>query len=364
MTSPHRWKKFFLNTIKRPQHNRLVSTGVLLTLLLVLTGAGCIRISSNANSAVLYESFDGGKTWAPGNKLLSTQGATTLPMEASNTFMFDPTDPQTLYWASRDGALYQSTNSAQSWKLIQKKADPYLALDIDPRHPCTLYVSTGVQIQKSIDCGRRWDTRMELPKAVTLLSVKVNPLRPEMVMASSSRGDVYLSVDEGTQWVSPLRIPDSAVEIVFSLSSVQDVYVFGSQGTVYRSSDSGKNWTDLSSALKAVTSNSALKSVFLNPLRSEEIILATQHHVVRSVDRGASWKPLSLLTTTAVTAVHALAVDPQDSQVLYYANATTLYRSADGGASWQSFSLPSDREASILLIDPQRRGHLYLTIKP
>jgi len=333
-------------------------------LLFLLTGAGCVRISSNGTSAVLYESFDGGKTWKPANKLLSTDASATLPIEASNVLAFDPTDPQTLYWASRDGALYQTTNGAQSWKLIQKKADPYLALDVDPRHPCTLYISTGVQIQKSVDCGRRWDTRIELPKSVSLLSVRVNPLHPEMVMASSSRGDIYLSTDEGVQWISPLRIQDSAVEIVFSLSSVQDVYVFGAQGSVYRSSDAGKNWTDLTSSLKGATGGSPLKSVFLNLVRAEELIVATGQQIVRSVDRGTTWKPINLLTTSATTAIHALTVDPQDSQVVYYANATTLYRSANGGVSWQSFPLPSDQEAAILLIDPQRHGHLYLTIKP
>ncbi len=336
---------------------------VLLFVLLALTGAGCIRINSGGSSAALYESIDGGKTWSAADKVLTADGATSLlPLMKPAVFQFDPTDSKTIYVSSQEGKFYQSVNQGGTWLPLQQTGDPILALDVHPQHPCTFYASRLSRIEKSIDCGRRWDTIIQLPESLTVLTIRVNPIHPNMVLAGTNRGDLYVSVDNGVQWVSPLRIADRIGEILFTHTPSQDIYVLGYGGSLYRSSDLAKNWSDITAPLRTSTNGSPLTGAFLNVNKPQELYVSTQRSLVHSLDRGGSWTIIPLLTSPQVTSINTLAVDPQDPRIIYYANTTTLYRSANTGQTWQSFPLPSAESAAQLLIDPHIHGHLYLVV--
>jgi photosystem II stability/assembly factor-like uncharacterized protein len=73
-----------------------------------------------------------------------------------NGFAVDPTNPQVMYAALRDG-VFKSTDTGEHWKPAGRGLNNAAAVAVNPRRPEELYAATtaGV-IYRSRDGGRTW----------------------------------------------------------------------------------------------------------------------------------------------------------------------------------------------------------------
>ena len=72
------------------------------------------------------------------------------------------------------------------------------------------------------------------------------------------------------------------------------------------------------------------------------IIYGGFYEVWQTIDKGASWHPVSALGSTSL--IQNLEVAPSDHQVLYISDYNTIQRSVDTGSTWKNirFNLPTD----------------------
>ena len=87
---------------------------------------------------------------------------------------------------------------------------------------------------------------------------------------------------------------------------------------------------------------------------------ANKYGLLKSVDNGATWEGLTLVTKPRSVKIYSLAVNPDDGNNVFYGTATTFYASTDGGASWSTRELPSTRFATALAVDPNAVGTVFL----
>ncbi|GEM_PF-4311217 len=333
--------------------------GSIASILLLLPGAGCIRFgaSNTTSQSVAFETGNGGQTWQPIDAVWSTGEIATLRSQKPRATLMQPSDPSSVYLSLEGAGLYNFFRNA--WLKLPGSRTPR-AMVVDPDRPCTLYASFDLTMEKSIDCGRNWVTLFQNAPNTTITALAISPTNPARILMGSNQGDTFLSTNYGQVWTSPLRAESLISSILINPKLPDEMYVFTESNHMYRSSDAGANWTDLSSGLGDF--GSPWRAATLSSINNSTLFVATSGQLLQSDDRGAHWIPLPLLTSTETTDIRSFVVDPQDGRAMYYATTNSFYRSADYGQHWQALPLPSNQSAYTILIDPKTHGHLYLIV--
>ena len=130
---------------------------------------------------------------------------------------------------------------------------------------------------------------------------------------SHRSGGAFRSDDDGSSWVVAQNgidlAPDGAVRaLAIDPSAPSVLYAGTSSGSVYKTTDSGENWTPSSSGLPS----EMISALVVDPSDSSVVYAGTSGGVFRSTDGGASW-----LSIGAIGNVTALALDPSNHSTLY-----------------------------------------------
>jgi len=168
-------------------------------------------------------------------------------------------------------------------------------------------------------------------------SMAVAPDDPDLVLAGTSTGQLYVSYNGGASWsdagapfsfagwvVSSLRWdPNHAGRLWVALWGV-----WGG-GQVAFSDDLGKTWVARSAGLP----EEPVYSLALAPGRSGRLFAGTLSGVYGSEDDGAGWRQLTGAEAD-IQKVTSLVVDPSRPDTVIAGTWRRAYRSEDGGHTW------------------------------
>ena len=309
-------------------------------------------------------------------------------------------DGKTLYIGTAGGGIWKSTNAGASFKPI---FDRYIqsigSIAIDQKNPKLIYVGTGESnmrnsvsigdgMYKSTDGGDNW-TKIGLDSTEHISKVIVDPANSSIIYAaapgplwsSSKHRGLYKSTDAGKTWETILYINENAgvadVEIDPSNSNVLYAtswefrrlpYAFNSGGSgsgIYKSTDAGKTWKELSNGLpKKPFGRVALALAPSSPQNLWAIVENENTGLYISADGGETWKQQS--ATSNITSrpfyFSTLEIDPKDPKRVYRPAFSFSY-SSDGGFSFADASndggwVHSDHHA--LWINPNNTNVMYV----
>ena len=125
---------------------------------------------------------------------------------------------------------------------------------------------------------------------------------------------------------------------------------------LYKTTDGGDNWTELSNGLPALMGNTAAAVSPANADRIYAMIEAEEGGVFRSDDAGHNWKRVNDdfgIRDRGWYYTHIFA-DPQDENVVYVLANTTV-KSVDGGISFTQIQVPHG-DTHDLWINPEHSG--------
>ncbi|HUA60857.1 MAG TPA: hypothetical protein VML19_18985 [Verrucomicrobiae bacterium] len=88
------------------------------------------------------------------------------------------------------------------------------------------------------------------------------------------------------------RKPEDSVDLVSASANTYDVFALGRN--LSRTNDGGRSWINLTGYRSQSVIGSRQRSVATNNLRPDEIVIANDHGVWRSMDGGASWTGLNV----------------------------------------------------------------------
>ncbi len=250
------------------------------------------------------------KTWAP-------LGA--LPGQETSTLLADDTRPNNVYAGLENGEFYRSTDQGRSWARVAAPAQGARINRLlqSPDTGATMYAATAAGLFASENRGTSWSN---LGSARTCyLALAIDPWNPRAMYAGTRGHGLSLSTDAGRTWTSP---PDTAIRGI----STADVY-----------------------------------DIRVDVTRPDVIYAASSLGLLKSTDRGRSWKIVTEGYTTLSPAVTHLLISGRSGSTLVYAtDAGGIYRTTNGGSSWSTvrFGLEVDRILS-LLPDPTAPELLY-----
>lgn len=330
----------------QPPSGRATSVAV------VPTDANTIYLGTAAGG--VWKTTDGGQTWTP---LTDSQASLAIGAVA-----VDPNNPSTVFAGTGEPdfsadsyygqGLLKSTDAGATWTMIRAPfttgdtAPNFASIAVQPGNSNVVLagnVGWNGGLFRSADGGQTWTQVIAAGGYAGATAVLFDVKNPATVYAgvgglsSTASATVLISTDSGLTW-KPIAgsgttgIPAPGAVLRTALAETSDGKTlfaafansnFTSPGTLYSTSNSGANWTQLTSP------------------------------------GGLSWY------------CNAIAVTPGNPQVLY-ATGATLYESTDGGKTWapdSSGAFYADEHGFAFSGDGSRMfvaddGGIYATSQP
>lgn len=339
---------------------------VFFTVALTLFGAQCIRFGGGGAQGAgggVFKSVNRGEQWTQKVAVPTSGGVKNFGGANVTVLTIDPQDHQAIYVGTRESGMFYSYDGGESWSGAKAMATGFVAaIAVDPKNKCRIYVAHGAQIKRSNDCSRTFEMIYNEAAPQTFVSAVVShPLNPSVLYAGTTRGAVLKSVDSGASWTIQANLQGKIVDLVVDPRSTAIVYAAVGGRGVWRSTDDGRTFQDISGGFKTISDANDVRRLILDRATPHALLLASKYKLMRSTDDGATWVTLPIISPESVE-ILALAVNPKNSKEVYYGTATTFYRSLDGGQSWSTEQLPTKRQASSVLVDPVEPATIYLGI--
>ncbi len=276
-----------------------------------------------AASGGVWKTVDGGETFEP---VFDDQ-----PVQAIGALAVAPSDPDIVWagtgeaWAIRDAdimgdGVYRSKDGGKTWRHMGLEQTGRIGrIIVHPTDAATVFVcalgrATGPQQERGVyrteDGGEHWSRVLFVDENTGCSGLAMDPTRPEVlfagawdvvmhtwVMHSGGPGSgVYVTRDGGDEWT---RIdgeglpnpPVGKIDVAVAPSRPDRVYALiqtGSQGSLWRSDDSGKTWDVVSWDRTLIGRAGYYIRLAVNPVDADEVVVmnSSSH---RSTDGGKTF---------------------------------------------------------------------------
>ncbi len=355
--------------------------------------------------AFLYRSLDDGNSW---------QVIEPLPLlpwfynlEMFSHFMVDlqamavsAIDSKKI-WVCGPREFAYSTNGGDDWTTWSRTGLPSSGIKqfaVDDQNHQRMFVSDGRGIYRSLNGGVSW-THVSIPVGTGEISQLILPKSyPQRVLAAAASGAIWFSDDDGIAWSvnspffssSTVRIAVSPVDdrmyavdnrgeglmstnagqswslwhdapykgyglrgdrLVVSPTTATELLFSQPDGTIYRSTDSMKSWSEASPDLQ----NSFVKSVAVNPAEENVMYAGTRGNgIYKSVNGGEAWT--QCLKMIFDLSVNDIKINPSNPEECFAATDWGLLCSPDAGVIWSQFTNDLDG-AEVRTIELSQTPH-------
>lgn len=252
--------------------------------------------------------------------------------------LWDYSNSDIAWTCSQAGAMFRTTNGfASSQFLNTPNGAPFVwELEIHPTVPTTIFGGFG-DIYRSTNQGTTWTNLNSGVGSIEFISI--SPSNPNVIYVSGQGGTVKRTDNGGTNWVT-LNLPQAGnvKSIEVHPTNPGEVYIAYSgyqAGKVYRSTNSGFSWTNITGSLPNIPTH---KILYKTGTMDGELFLATDLGVYYRTDSEGDWVQLGQGLPNVIV---------NDIEIHY---ATNLLRAATFGRGvWE---VPID-EASLSVGETQ-----------
>jgi photosystem II stability/assembly factor-like uncharacterized protein len=316
-----------------------------------------------------------------------------------------PSAPNVIYLGAADGGVLKSTDSGITWTPVFDAVGALSigAIAVDPTNASTIWVGTGEAnaagdnypgngIYRSTNAGSTWDF-MGLPNSEHIGRIVIDPTNSQRIFAAvcgnlwvpnPDRG-VYRTTNGGTSWERVLHMTDStaAIDVVINPQNPQIVYaamwelmrrpnqrrVGGLSSGIWRSTNGGTNWTQLTSGLPPNSSTIGRIGLTISP-SNPSILYAVYANdpgdlmgIWKTTNGGDAWTQTSAPSSATLYNGYGwyfgmINVDPVDPNKVFVAGLP-IYRTTNGGTSWSNVSGNTHVDHHAMWINPNNTNQVY-----
>ncbi|MBT7371425.1 MAG: hypothetical protein HN816_12300, partial [Gammaproteobacteria bacterium] len=279
----------------------------------------------------ILKSTDGGTSWTAVN-----QGIEDLYL---GSLRMHPTNPEILFagavgvdacqgTASGGGGLYRTENAGSSWQRVEPALmnGPISAVNFSPSNPSVIFAAFENAVYHSTDGGETWSVYTK----------------------DGSRGYGPLGINAG--------IP---IDLIVDPDDPEVVFANNYGGGLFRSEDSGQNWTDASNGF----SGAVIYEIATLPGKGTGVIAAAKSGVFKSNEYGNGWSGLARGDAGSIFEGAAVAAHPGSASIIMQSAQYNgeLYRSMNGGKDFDLvYTHPGDEhQISHIVFAPSNPEIVY-----
>ena len=265
----------------------------------------------------------------PGESIEWTlQGASNVAGRV-NSLAVQPNNEMTLLAGFSGGGIFKTTDGGINWRPVFDDQPELSIGDItyDPSNPNIVYAGTGDP---------------NVPSVV---------FNGNGIYKSTDAGETWAYLGLGLQGIISKVLIDPGNSQTLFAAVMGNPYVRDVQRGIYKSTDGGANWTKV----LFVSNQAGASDLVMNPANpqilyasfwdrirnnQESVIYGTHAKVYKTTDGGTTWTQLSGGLPTGVMGRTGLAISPQNPEKLYaiYVDSLStvggLFKTTDGGQNW------------------------------
>jgi photosystem II stability/assembly factor-like uncharacterized protein len=324
------------------------------------------------------------------------------PLRGGRSITISGSDSRPLeyYFGAVGGGLWKTIDGGTTWKPVtdgQLNSSSVGAVAVAPSNPDIVYIGMGETelrgnimqgdgVYRTTDAGKTWH-HIGLDDTQSIARIRVHPTNPDIVYVAAlghpyapneTRG-VYRTKDGGKTWQRILYKNDHAGAVDLSMdpnhpdtlfAAIWDVnrtpWSLSSGGPLsglYKSTDGGDNWTDITQNPGLPTGIIGKIGVAISPVDPKRVYAIVENEnggVYRSDDAGATWTKVSEDRKVRQRAFYYTRIyaDTANADTIYIMN-TAFFKSVDGGKTYKTIKVPhgDNHDLWIAPSDPKRMAN-------
>jgi photosystem II stability/assembly factor-like uncharacterized protein len=283
----------------------------------------------------------------------------------ARAFASVPGQPNHLYLGTTNSWLYESFDEGATWHRLAKldRGDGFVLdnIVVDSAHPSTLYVGAwknpddgGLWI--SHDAGRTWH-ETALFKGQPVQALVQAPSDPHILLAGTLQG-VYRSSDSGVTWTQISPPGSHEIHEIESLAvdpvDPSTVYA-GTWHLPWKTTDGGQTWSNIK---QGIIEDSDVFSIIVDPEHPHIVYLSACSGIYKSENAGLLFHKIQGIPTEA-RRTRVLMQDPENLQIVYAGTTEGLYKTVNGGKTFERMT-DADVVVNDVYVDPGNSSHVLL----
>lgn len=348
-------------------------------------------------SAGVLKSTDGGVTWNPTGMNYVSANVTLI-----QRLIINPQNPAELFAATNQG-IFVTTDGAVTWNSV--RTGKYYDIEYKPGTPSTIYAGDSIGFLRSTNSGVTWNYIAGIT-STGRTSIAVTPANPSAVYTWAEGGGFSYSNNSGASFTprtdpSGNCTPYGYYDMVLEVSPINENILFTGGLDIARTTDGGQTWATVSNWSgwpnpDYVHADNHMQ--LFAPGSATTIYSCNDGGIFRSTDQGATWTDLSTgidikqyyrLAGSSLTPslIYAGAQDNGTDRVTGLATATQVYgadgeeclidwsndnvvfvssqggnflRSTDGGLTFNGISAFGCDWTSPITMDPTNNNVIYV----
>lgn len=327
------------------------------------------KISAALDQGV-FRSDDGGKTWEQKSWIEGRSGS--ISAFRVNQLVADPADAATLYLLTDGNGLWISKSRGDLWAQVEDEAGilerraNVLAIAVNPVnrqewHVAVFQKNRG-RLLVTADGGKTFREIYATPlERFGVFDVYYDRGR-KTVSIVTGQGGLLETANGGKTWRIVRWFADGLIRLMVNPVNPASRLAVTPKGKIFRTSDYGQSWTDVTRALGSFSGANSNQRWFMGG--SGTLYMGSKYGVLRSYDNGSTFSALELIIPPEALPVLSVAANSRDDSRLLVSAGNQLYSSSDGGWSWAILAPPSAKRATHLLFDAEKPETIYAVAQP
>ena len=318
----------------------------------------------------VYRSDDGVRTWT---RLRVRQDSSVFTIRAHIVYL-DPTNSKKVYAGTTEG-LYVSENEGRSWTLLTSKDVTVNTVQVDPSNNRLILLGTEYHgVLRSDDGGKTWPASNDgfVHKQIPWIQFDQDEKGRFIAGLHSGGGGWYSRKADGGDWtleqiepglrtLSFLILPNGAGRLIgtpqgiyhrknvsspwkkltgaIAMRTVYSLAIDQDRKAVYAGTDQGIYRAPIDTLAFRMPPNNRLSPIvwrIITPAKTPEIVFAATHlGILRSTDRGTTWKITSAHGLPERVMINSIVVSPTDKDHFFLGTSIGLFESDNGGVYWK-----------------------------
>ena len=252
----------------------------------------------------------------------------------------DPTNPNIIYAESQNGALGKSTNGGASFSSAtsgisgSEKKNWSTPVIMDPNNNNVLYYGTN-RVYRTTNGASSWTaissdlTNGNQARLGTVSTIAVAKTNSNIIMAGTDDANVWITTNSGTNWTKvSAGLPYRWItRVAFDPTNDNIAYVtfnglkwIDPQPHVFRTTNRGVNWTDISSNLP----DAPVNAFDIDPARPNVLFVGSDVGAYVSFNSGGTWQFLG--NGLPMVSVYDFKIHPTANYLVAGTHGRSMYK--------------------------------------
>ncbi len=302
----------------------------------------------------LFKSEDGGDTWKNLEK---------FPGGEVKVLRFDADNADFIFAGTARRGVWRGKQNGEEWRqFTQSLGEGAKVFDI--LEPASLKKLTALvfsnQRGRVISAGEKEQKELLFTGLERFAFFKARASRDQKtIRVIGSDGGFYESVNSGRTWSRLAIFKEGLILFEVNRDNPAEIWTIDSRGSMARSQNGGKNWTDLSNGFRNFSGSQDARVLFYDQ-KLGILYHASRYGLLESFDHGRSWKTVALPLAQEVLPITSFALDPTNPSRLLAGASNQLFISSDRGVSWHISKIPASGAVTAILLDSKTPRNIFI----